>query len=738
MYIDNVLVAPDTPSEEPSENMKQVEQFLGVSERPEDDVAKVQDARIDGSCTWFTSKLIFREWRDEMKSLVRYFWLSSQPAAGKSILAGHIIDNLEDHDLACEYYFFQYGNKAKSTLSGCLRSLAYQMALADSKVRETLITLSQLDTRLNLDDESAIWRRVLLSGIFRAGFGRTHYWILDAIDECSDNEFFFSMLSKTDVGTPLRILLTSRPSTDIDKSLAKSDGSTVAMKISTKDTLGDISLYIDVNLEHLVQGDEEVRDSLKSSILEKSHGCFLWVVLVLNELDQAYSASDIQQVLKEIPAGMNALYERTVNQMANMTRGKQLVQAILTWTMCAMRPLKVEELHAALEWDMNDKIHALERSIVSHCGHFVYIDKQRNVQAVHQTARAFLIRNDLDSDFAIRRADGHLRLANACLTYLTSNEMRPPRNQKLAKIAIPKNQKSAFVEYASTTFSEDIRRSHSYEDVLMVGLTEFLESNVLTWVDWVTQGSDLITLTRAANDFRGFLDARAKYQAPVGKDVQLVESWSTYLIRLVAKFGKRMLDSSQSIYWLIPPFCPKNTAIAKQFGNSPRGISVSGLSITGWDDRLSCISFRDSQATAIASVDGLFAVGLDTGTVVVHNDTTCQETTRFEHDGRVEVMLFSGERKYLACGGRHSVSVWSLNTGVRLHHMNVPQGPLSFAFMENDALTVVTKGNTIVSWNLLRDEDSKVHVRQNNFDAEKMGLRRPLVAAASSQHLRST
>ena len=73
--------------------------------------------------------------------------------------------------------------------------------------------------------------------------------------------------------------------------------------MTTEDTLGDITLYLDVKIDHLVQGkplDEEVRDILKCSILAKSHGCFLWVVLVLNQLDQAYSPNDIQQVLQEM------------------------------------------------------------------------------------------------------------------------------------------------------------------------------------------------------------------------------------------------------------------------------------------------------------------------------------------------------------------------------------------------------------------------------------------------------
>ena len=203
------------------------------------------------------------------------------------------------------------------------------MALADGRIRDTLITCSQLDKRINLNDESTIWRKIFISGMFRAGLDRTHYWILDAIDECR-NRFFISMLSKTEAGAHIRIFFTSRKLTDIEKSLTKSDGSTVAVKVTTEDTLRDIARYLDINLDHLVQGDEEVRNSPKSRILGKSHGCFLWVVLVLNELDQTYGANDIQQVLQEIPAGINALYERILNQMADMTRGKQLVQAILT------------------------------------------------------------------------------------------------------------------------------------------------------------------------------------------------------------------------------------------------------------------------------------------------------------------------------------------------------------------------------------------------------------------------
>ena len=65
---------------------------------------------------------------------------------------------------------------------------------------------------------------------------------------------------------------------------------------------------------------------------------------------------------------------------------------------------------------------------------------------------------------------------------------------------------------------------------------------------------------------------------PYGKDVAMLDKWATDLPRVVTKFGKNLLSSPSSIFHLILPFCPPEVALRKQFGSSPREISVSGLS----------------------------------------------------------------------------------------------------------------------------------------------------------------
>jgi hypothetical protein len=85
---------------------------------------------------------------------------------------------------------------------------------------------------------------------------------------------------------------------------------------SPENTLGDIKLYVKKKVEELHIDRIEYRHKITSTIVEKSEGCFLWVVLVLEELENAFSESEIDLILKEVPVGMDPLYERALEGMS--------------------------------------------------------------------------------------------------------------------------------------------------------------------------------------------------------------------------------------------------------------------------------------------------------------------------------------------------------------------------------------------------------------------------------------
>jgi hypothetical protein len=70
---------------------------------------------------------------------------------------------------------------------------------------------------------------------------------------------------------------------------------------------------------------------------------------------------------------MNSLYEQILNKMAK-SKEATLTKAILTWTICAMNPLHIQELEQALQMQLGEKLNDLERTVERRCGHLIYVD----------------------------------------------------------------------------------------------------------------------------------------------------------------------------------------------------------------------------------------------------------------------------------------------------------------------------------------------------------------------------
>jgi hypothetical protein len=187
------------------------------------------------------------------------------------------------------------------------------------------------------------------------------------------------------------------------------------------------------------------RQELAKKILSKSGGCFLWVRLVLQVLEHIYDETTIETVLEEIPEEMTEFYDRTVELMSKNLREKDIAKAILRWSVVCTRPLKTAEFEQALNLDIGANVRSIEKSIKGLCGQLVFVDKSKSVQMVHQTARDYLFRNQ-HSEFWIDLGAEHERAAIACLKFLCSDEMKPPRNPR--QLSTRAAERSALCDYA--------------------------------------------------------------------------------------------------------------------------------------------------------------------------------------------------------------------------------------------------------------------------------------------------
>jgi hypothetical protein len=69
-------------------------------------------------------------------------------------------------------------------------------------------------------------------------------------------------------------------------------------------------------------------------------------------LKDAHTSRDVERILDEVPSDMNELFGRTVDTMSAQVQCKALAKAIITCTVCAIRPLKTMELDEAVRLDL--------------------------------------------------------------------------------------------------------------------------------------------------------------------------------------------------------------------------------------------------------------------------------------------------------------------------------------------------------------------------------------------------
>ena len=353
---------------------------------------------MEGSCEWFASRERFHTWIDaDTLSAPKLYWVGAKPATGKSVLAGYVVNVLQDLNVDCAYYFFRNGDKEKSITAGLFRSFAFQMALINVDIRNNLLKMIERSIRFDKNDGKVIWRKALLPAVFGTKWQQTQFWVIDALDECTDAHVLFSMLGSIGTDNPLKIFITSRNTVELgtlfgDLEVSFGSNETIFEEISFQDTRQDMTRNLQSNQSKLHVGTPEKQEFILHQVLEKSEGCFLWVRLVLDELNTAWSAQHVDKILEEIPQDMDPLHTRAIAVMsAKPPYARELARATIVTTICSIRPLTVEELRAALETSRGDEIHDLQGAIASLYAQLVYIDKSGRVMMVHLTARTFLI-----------------------------------------------------------------------------------------------------------------------------------------------------------------------------------------------------------------------------------------------------------------------------------------------------------------------------------------------------------
>ena len=343
-----------------------------------------------------------------------------------------------------EFFYSARGGDDQQGHIWMLRSILYQLLLQ--------VPGLWADYREGFGEfrQSAAWDLKSLQQIF-SNLGTKYdrqiplisFIIVDAMDESEESrrQEIVQMLQNATKNNAtsiiFKIFVASRPNTKIAHILRNCH----YMKLEDE-THGDVVEYVNAETKRIAV-DILNRDSsdirfVAEELIRRSKGVFLWVKLVLTELEEnamdgICSLAEIEELMQSIPSDLEDLYARIITKI---DRGSQAAtrecQTLLRWAAFSPKPLEVEvmiEVLAATSCGNSSisekelKRHRvgnaedLQRRIISRCGNLLEV-QDGIVQFIHQTVREYVLTKMKSANISVARAASELEIASQCKYYL--------------------------------------------------------------------------------------------------------------------------------------------------------------------------------------------------------------------------------------------------------------------------------------------------------------------------------
>ena len=457
---------------------------------PQDDLAAIHNGkgkRIAGTCAWILTQDQYTSWLFGESS--QLLWLSGAPGIGKTMISSFLVEELtrlaeRSSQVMLAYYFCDDKDEKRRTATSILRGLLLQLL----RQRPSLFKHIQSDFSLSGDslftNFDALWK--IFDCILKDPEAGEVYCLIDALDECEKEsrgqfltkltELFCSQQSKK---TTFKFILTSRRESDIVELLSASSPAIRNIQVDSGKVKSDLSRFIDNKVNELAtkKGYEpQQKERIKRTLTEKAGGTFLYVSLVLHDLQKANRFRNAQQKLRELPPNLNDAYDRILGQID--ADDEETAKSVFCWVAVARRPLTVKELAMTLalgdeerEGNMMPSSEFLDDFMDSFkcCEPLIYIDTGNDtINLIHQSAKDYLLGKHLQSkgdlsQYHIVPDSANLQIFQTCWAYLSLEEfkqgmeliMRDPIH-RLHRRPISREFASdhCFLQYASQEWEE--------------------------------------------------------------------------------------------------------------------------------------------------------------------------------------------------------------------------------------------------------------------------------------------
>ncbi|KAK4656128.1 hypothetical protein QC762_0057190 [Podospora pseudocomata] len=363
------------------------------------------------------------------------------------------------------FFFNARGDYLEKSISGMYRSLLSQL-LHEFSDLQSVLDNTDIVPRNQQDCPGLNALKDLLSNAVMALGQRCFTCFIDALDECDEQEVrdmvqFFEELAEnaTDKGIRFQICFSSRPYPYIE--ICRGILLTLEKESGHQE---DLAQYVKSRLRI---AHRPLLEELQSQIQDKAAGVFMWVVLVVEILnnESSHGALALRKKLSEIPAELSKLFR---SMLARDRERPEWLQLCILWILFAKRPLTPAEFRHAL-WAGLLERHLVDRElpddthmdavklVTSSSKGLAEITKSKHqtVQFIHESVRDFLVKEkgiqDLWPELGFDlEGPSHEILKHCCTTYLHHPTVRAiivtPEGADNERNALA--EKCSFLEYA--------------------------------------------------------------------------------------------------------------------------------------------------------------------------------------------------------------------------------------------------------------------------------------------------
>ncbi|KAL2201754.1 hypothetical protein CC79DRAFT_1402082 [Sarocladium strictum] len=408
--------------------------------------------RLKSTCEWLLQHETYISWRDDAKIPLHkgFFWLRGKPGSGKSTLMKFAYDVHKKESvrrklktsqvLVASYFFHSQGEVLQRSIEGMYRSLVFQLFNGFVDLQDLLD-----DTELLPDGKSGCPSLYQLQVLLERGIARLKdrqfICYVDALDECAMNEVpriaqnFQNLAEEQNhEWCRFRAFLSSRHYPHIQ--------ARIGLQLVLEQMPGhaeDLTRYVNARLAF--------RDpDLTQKLTRRANGLFLWVLLVVDDLNRLYlrghprSAAQYEQ-LGRLPADLSIVFANILHRYTGQM--DEFIVAVV-WMLFSRRPLSPAELEHAiwsgighgtsdhpppsLKIPFDEESSRLHRRITSSSKGLAEVttyNESSTAQFIHESVRDFLLKDGglvqiWPESMADATMASHQRIGDCCESYLLS------------------------------------------------------------------------------------------------------------------------------------------------------------------------------------------------------------------------------------------------------------------------------------------------------------------------------